>query len=92
VLTLPDNFQTADRFAAAHKITWPMVFDSGQMIASSLKVTPENPQVHFPHLFVIDPNGAIRNDFDGTEDKALTLESLSAEIDKLAAGSPAAAR
>jgi len=92
VLTLPDNFQTADRFAAAHKITWPMVFDSGQMIASYLRVTPENPQVHFPHLFVIDGNGTIRNDFDGTEDKALTVESLSAEIDRLAAASPAAAR
>lgn len=83
VLTLPDNFQTGDRFAAAHKITWPMVFDSGQMIASYLKVTPENPQVHFPHLFIIDGNGTIKNDFDGTEDKALTLEGLSAEIDKL---------
>jgi peroxiredoxin len=83
VLTLPDDFQAADRFAAAHRITWPMVFDSGQMIASYLKVTPENPQVHFPHLFVIDGNGTIRNDFDGTEDKALTLEGLSAEIDKI---------
>jgi peroxiredoxin len=83
VLTLPDNFQTGDRFAAAHKITWPMVFDSGQMIASYLKVTPQNPEVHFPHLFVIDGNGTIRNDYDGTEDKALTLEGLSAEIDRL---------
>ena len=60
-----------------------MVFDSGQMIASYLKVTPENPQVHFPHLFVIDGNGTIRNDFDGTEDKALSVDGISAEIDKL---------
>jgi peroxiredoxin len=83
VLTLPDDFQKGDRFAAEHKITWPMVFDSGQMIASYLKVTPSNPQVHFPHLFVIDGNGTIRNDFEGTDDKALTLEGLSAEIDRL---------
>jgi peroxiredoxin len=83
VLTAPDNFDKADRFAAAHKITWPLVFDSGQMIASYLKVTPSNPEVHFPHLFVVDGNGTIRNDFDGTEDKALNVESLSAEIDKL---------
>jgi peroxiredoxin len=83
VLTLPDDFQKSDRFAAEHKITWPMVFDSGQMIASYLKVTPANPQVHFPHLFVIDGNGTIRNDFEGTEDKALTLNGMSAEIDKL---------
>jgi cytochrome oxidase Cu insertion factor (SCO1/SenC/PrrC family) len=39
--------------------------------------------VHFPHLFLIDPNGTIRNDFEGGEDKALTLEALSAQIDKL---------
>lgn len=83
VLTLPDNFQTGDRFAAAHKISWPMVFDSGQMIASYLKVTPENPEVHFPHLFLIDGNGTIRNDFEGTDEKALTPEGISSEIDKL---------
>jgi hypothetical protein len=59
------------------------VFDSGQMIASYLRVTPTNPQVHFPHLFLIDKAGEIRNDFDGTEDKAMTMEGLSAEIDKL---------
>lgn len=83
IVTLPDNFGTADRFAAEHKIHWPILFDSGQMIASYLRVTPENPQVHFPHLFVIDPDGVIRNDFDGTDDKALTVDGLSAEIDKL---------
>lgn len=83
VVTLPDNFQTADRFAMNHKISWPIVFDSGQVIASYLKVTPSNPQVHFPHLFLIDKDGMIRNDFDGTEDKALSVDGLSAEIDKL---------
>jgi len=83
VVTLPDNFSTADRFAADHKIHWPVLFDSGQMIASYLRVTPSNPQVHFPHLFVIDGEGTIRNDFEGSDDKALTLEGLSAEIDKL---------
>jgi hypothetical protein len=50
---------------------------------SYLKVTPSNPQVHFPHLFVIDPDGTIKNDFAGTEDKSLTLDALSAEIDRL---------
>ena len=83
VVTLPDNFGTADRFAAEHRIHWPVLFDSGQMIASYLRVTPSNPQVHFPHLFVIDGGGVIRNDFEGGDEKALTLEGLSAEIDKL---------
>lgn len=83
VLTLPDNQNTADAFARTHAITWPLVFDSGQMIASYLRVTPSNPQVHFPHLFLIDKQGYIENDFDGTNDKSLTLDGLSAEIDKL---------
>jgi peroxiredoxin len=83
VVTMPDNQDTANRFTSEHKLTWPLVFDSGQMIASYLRITPAAPQVHFPHLFVIDKDGFIRNDFDGTDDKAMTVDALSAEIDKL---------
>jgi peroxiredoxin len=83
IVTLPDNQSTADKFAAEYKITWPILFDSGQVIMSYLKVTPSNPQVHFPHLFIIDPNGMIRNDYDGTEGKSLTLSALSNDIDAL---------
>jgi peroxiredoxin len=83
IMTLPDNYQTVDKFAAEHKIQWPMLFDSGQVMMSYLKVTPANPQVHFPHLFIVDGNGTIKNDFEGSEDKALTVAGLSAEIDKL---------
>ena len=36
-----------------------MVFDSGQVMMSYLKVTPANPTVHFPHLFLIDKTGWI---------------------------------
>ena len=53
------------------------------MITSYLRVTPSNPQVHFPHVFLIDGDGVIRNDFDGTEDKLMTVESLSAEVEKI---------
>ena len=83
IMTLPDNFETVDKFAAEHKIPWPMLFDSGQVMMSYLKVTPANPQVHFPHLFIVDGNGTIRNDFEGSEDKALTVAGISAEVDKL---------
>ena len=83
VVTLPDNQDTANRFIKDHKLTWPLVFDSGQMIASYLRVTPAAPQVHFPHLFVIDEDGFIRNDLDGSDDKTMTVESLSTDIDKL---------
>src|SRR5438270_8537166 len=73
IMTLPDNYGTVDKFAAEHKIAWPMLFDSGQVMMSYLKVTPQNPQVHFPHLFIVDGNGTIKNDFEGSEDKALTV-------------------
>jgi peroxiredoxin len=79
VLTLPDNFDRVDKFAADHKISWPMVLDSGQVMMSYLKVTPANPKVTFPHLFIVDGSGMIRYDFEGGEDTA----SISAEIDKL---------
>jgi peroxiredoxin len=83
IVTLPDNFQTADKFVGEHKIPWPVVFDSGQVLMSYLRVTPVNPQVHFPHLFLIDKEGVIRNDFEGTDDQYLSLEGLSKEIDSL---------
>jgi peroxiredoxin len=79
VTTLPDNYQTVDKFAAEHKVPWPILCDSGQVMMSYLKVTPANAQVNFPHLFIIDGNGTIRYDFEGGEDAA----TISAEIDKL---------
>ena len=79
ITTLPDNYQTADKFAAEHKVPWPILFDSGQVMISYLKVSPANPKVNFPHLFIIDGTGTIRYDFEGAEDAA----TLSADIDKL---------
>ena len=83
VVTAPDTFAEIDSFASKHGITWPIVYDSGQMMASYLNVTPSNPQVHFSHLFVIDGQGMIRNDYEGTDDKYLTVDALSTVIDHL---------
>lgn len=79
IMTLPDNFEKADKFAADHKVTWPMLFDSGQVMMSYLKMTPSNPKVNFPHLFVIDATGMIRFDTEGDEDAA----GIEAQIDKV---------
>ena len=83
VLTLPDNVQTVEKFATDRKIPWPMLFDSGQVMMSYLKVTPANPKVEFPHLFLIDGKGTIQNDFGAADEAALTVAGLSADIDKL---------
>lgn len=83
VVTLPDNLQTVDKFTADRKISWPVLFDSGQVMASYLKITPANPRVEFPHLFLIDGNGTIRNDYEPSEEKDLTVGAISAEIEKV---------
>lgn len=79
IVTLPDNFEKVDKFTADHKIAWPMLFDSGQVMMSYLKVTPANPKVNFPHLFIVDGNGTIRYDFEGGAEAA----EISGDIDKL---------
>ena len=81
IMTLPDNFGTVEKFATERKIPWPMLFDSGQVMMSYLKVTPANPKVEFPHLFIIDKIGTIRSDYNGND--SFTLAGISAAIDKL---------
>ena len=79
ITTLPDNYQKGDAYAKAHHVAWPVLFDSGQVMVSYLKMTPANPTVRFPHIFFIDRNGMIRADFEG----AVSADEISAEIDKL---------
>jgi peroxiredoxin len=63
-LTLPpDNQDTVKRYIAAHKITVPILFDMGQAAASYLKAGPQSGAISVPHVFLIDAQGMIRNDF-----------------------------
>jgi peroxiredoxin len=65
VTSPPDNQNTVTRYAAAHKVTSPIVFDSGQMAASYFRITPKSgsASLSLPHVFVIDQQGTIRHDF-----------------------------
>ena len=84
IVTLPDSFDTVDRFAAAHKAKWPILFDSGQVMMSYLQMKPTgNMNVHFPHVFLVDGAGMIRNDIGGEDPSALSVGALSREIDRL---------
>jgi peroxiredoxin len=58
-----DNQNTVSRYAAAHKVTSPILFDCGQVAASYLRVTPQKPTFDVPHIFIIDPQGTIRHDY-----------------------------
>jgi len=83
-----DTAATVSAFVKEHKITSPVLFDCGQASASYLKVTPQNPTVNVPHLFLIDGQGMIRNDFGYEFDTRNIFEGdgLDLEIDRLLAG------
>jgi peroxiredoxin len=89
----PDNQTSVARFVAEHKVTNPVLFDCGQVSVSYLKATPQNPKVNVPHLFLIDGQGMIRNDFGYGFDTRNIFEGdgLDIEIDRLLAG-PAPAK
>ena len=48
---------------AQNQLSSPILFDCGQVAASYLKITPQNPSIQVPHFFVIDGEGMIREDY-----------------------------
>jgi peroxiredoxin len=62
VVNPPDTTATMARYAAAHQVTGPLVFDCGQAAASYLAIKG-NTSITVPHLFLVDPQGIIRNDW-----------------------------
>jgi len=87
VVNPPDTGATVARYLAEVKPSTPLLFDCGQMAASYVKATPQNPKIDLPHLFIIDANGWIVNDFEyGPLTKGIFEgTSLFAELDRLLA-------
>ena len=85
IVNPPDNQATVGKYLADNKFTTPMVFDCGQVSASYLKITPKNPSINIPHVFLIDEQGMIRNDFEYTDATANLMEGdgLMAEVEKM---------
>lgn len=92
VVTPPDTQATVKQFIAQHGVTSPILFDCGQVAASYLKLDMRKPELHVPHLFLIDAQGMIRNDFAYNEQTQPILlgDGLAAEVEKLLAPRPAA--
>jgi thiol-disulfide isomerase/thioredoxin len=86
VVLPPDNQSTVARYVTTNRVTVPVICDMGQMTASYFHATPASMQhVDVPHLFIIDQQGMIRNDFsydDGTK-SVFEGPGLMKEIDKL---------
>lgn len=83
VVNPPDNRVSVEQFKSTYGVTSPILFDCGQMVGSYLMPNPERPRIHVPHLFLIDGDGIIRNDFDYSNTTVLEAKSLEAEIDRL---------
>lgn len=72
-----DDANKVSEYIKAHKVTYPILFDAGQMAFSYVR----SGNIVFPHLYVIDGNGDIRSDYvyglttrDIFEGKALFTE------------------
>jgi len=86
IVSPPDTLDTVRQYMRKNFVTQPILFDCGQVAASYLKVTPEKPSIHIPHLFLIDGRGMIRNDFAYEGNKAIFEgKALFAELDRMLA-------
>lgn len=59
----PDNLAKVRAYLKDNNLSTTFLFDSGQVAASYLKLTPQNPSFETPHLFIIDQEGQIREDY-----------------------------
>jgi peroxiredoxin len=83
-----DNSNTVRVFVGTNAVKTPVLFDCGQVMASYLKLTPQKPNVALPHLFLVDPNGVIRNDWEylgGAGNVFESLPALQKEVEALMA-------
>jgi len=55
-----DNDRTVAAYIAGHKVTYPILFDAGQMAYSYIL----NQQIQYPQVFLIDANGIIQKQFE----------------------------
>jgi thiol-disulfide isomerase/thioredoxin len=89
IVTNPDSGAAMQKYIVDFKLTTPILWDSGQVMASYMKLSPSNPTMNFPHFFLIDKNGYIKNDYGYSTATATVFETtgpLFAEIDKLLGG------
>lgn len=78
-----DDANKVSEFIKAHHVTYPILFDAGQMAFSYVR----SGKLAFPHLYVIDPNGDIRSDYvyDQSTRDIFEGKALFGELDRLVA-------
>jgi len=60
----PDTPAGVAKFIAEQKITYPILFDCGQVAFSYIRPDPLRPNINIPHIFLVDRDGVIRADFE----------------------------
>ena len=85
VVLPPDNQNTIQQYRNVNHVTVPIACDQGQMTISYLNAKPGQRTIDVPHLFLIDKQGTIRNDFAYSDKEKSVFEGpgLFPEIDKL---------
>ncbi|MBS1859114.1 MAG: TlpA family protein disulfide reductase [Acidobacteria bacterium] len=85
-IALPnDNPQTIREFVVGHKVTWPHLFDQGQVAASYVRA----PGLNFPAIYLVDQNGMIAGHWEYSvfTKGYFEADQLSREIDRLTGAS-----
>ncbi len=63
VVSHRDSQAAVKSYKADNGLSTTFLFDCGQMTASYLELTPQNPSFSTPHFFVIDQKGWIQDDY-----------------------------
>ena len=64
IASYPDNAATVAQFVQTYKVTYPVLYDPGHTTAMAyLKPAPPNYSFSIPHVFLVDQEGFIRDDF-----------------------------
>ncbi len=79
-----DDAGKVSQYIKAHKVTYPILFDAGQMAFSYVR----SGQLQFPHLYIIDPNGDIRSDYlyGPATQEIFEGKGLFTELDRMVSG------
>ena len=88
IVNPPSEQKGVAEYIAKNKVTSPVLFDCGQVAYSYLK--PTSNSIAIPHVFLIDAEGIIRNDFGYGAGTVNIFEGkgLFAELDKMLAPRP----
>jgi peroxiredoxin len=81
----PDSPAAVAKFRAEEKITYPILFDCGQVAFSYVRPNPLRPSINIPHAYLVDRGGMIRGDYEFGEatQEIFRGSGLYQEIDKL---------